>query len=308
MARILITEAMEASAVAKLGGVHRVDYAPDLVDRQADIGDVIGDIDGLIVRNRTQVTRELVTKASNLRVVGRLGVGLDNIDIEACEERSIAVRPAIGANAVAVAEYVVAAMLTLLRPVYASTGVLLAGGWPRQQMVGREVADTTLGLVGYGSIARQVARRAAALDQRVVAFDPLLDPAADWSPARRSSLDDLLSDSDVVSVHVPLAASTRNLFDRSAINAMKPGSVLINAARGGIVDEEALTDALERGHLAGAALDVFETEPPTAIRLERLRSAPNLILTPHIAGVTQESNQRVSAMVAEAVLEELDRG
>lgn len=305
MGRILITEMMEDAAVARLAAQHDVTYQPDLVDRQGDIPELVADADGLIVRNRTQVTRGMLDRAPRLRVIGRLGVGLDNIDMEACDDRSISVRPAVGANAVAVAEYVIAAMLTLLRPVYSAAPLLLAGGWPRRQLVGREAAGTTLGLVGYGSIARNVARRANALDQTVIAYDPLLESDTDWSPAQRTSLDVLVESSDIISIHVPLLPDTRNLFDRARLRQMQRGAFLINAARGGIVDEEALADALASGHLGGAALDVFDSEPPTATRLERLRPVPNLILTPHIAGVTAESNERVSAMVAEAVLEEL---
>lgn len=305
MGRILITEMMEDAAVARLAAQHDVTYQPDLVDRQGDIPELVADADGLIVRNRTQVTRGMLDRAPRLRVIGRLGVGLDNIDMEACDDRSISVRPAVGANAVAVAEYVIAAMLTLLRPVYSAAPLLLAGGWPRRQLVGREAAGTTLGLVGYGSIARNVARRANALDQTVIAYDPLLESDTDWSPAQRTSLDVLVESSDIISIHVPLLPDTRNLFDRARLRQMQRGAFLINAARGGIVDEEALADALASGHLGGAALDVFDSEPPTAARLERLRPVPNLILTPHIAGVTAESNERVSAMVAEAVLEEL---
>lgn len=305
MGRILITEFMEQQAVDRLRAVHNVVYEPELVDRQADIPGAITRADGLIVRNRTQVTAHLIDQAPQLRVVGRLGVGLDNIDLQACEARSIAVRPALGANAVAVAEYVIGALVSLRRRVYGSTSQILAGGWPRRDLTGGEMAGMQVGLVGYGSIAQQVARRAFALDMTVVAHDPLLSDDFDWGRTKPISLDELVVTSDAVSIHVPLLTSTKRLFDRRRIAQMKDGAFLVNTARGGIVDEAAVADALSAGELGGAALDVFANEPPTSDDLARFRGVPNLILTPHIAGVTRESNVRVSSMVADAVLEEL---
>jgi (S)-sulfolactate dehydrogenase len=236
-------------------------------------------------------------------VVGRLGVGLDNIDLDACRARGIAVCPATGANESAVAEYVIAATLALLRGAFSASPAMIAGGWPREALIGREVAGRTMGLVGFGAIARQVSSRCSALGMNVAAYDPYL-PASDpaWQQARRHErLPELLGVADVVSVHVLLNETTRRLIDASALAAMRAGAVLINTSRGGIVDERALAAALRAGKLGGAALDVFEREPLAGEDAAVFAGCPNLILTPHIAGVTVESNIRVSMVTARSV-------
>lgn len=300
--RIVISEFMDDAAVEALRPGHEVVYDPTLVDRPADLAKAARRAAALIVRNRTQVRGDLLAAAADLRVIGRLGVGLDNIDTDACADRDITVIPAIGANAAAVAEYVIAALFTLFRPAPLATDRTLAGAWPRTELIGREVAGKTLGLVGYGSIARKVADRAAALGMSVLAFDSHLsrdDPSWQVHHARPADLDTVLSESDAISLHVPLTDTTRHLIDADAITRMKPQAVVINTARGGVVDDTALAAALRDGRLAGAALDVFETEPLPADNV--LTDCPNLIATPHIAGVTVESNQRVSALIADKI-------
>jgi len=303
MARIVIGELMDEAAVASLARDHEVRYEPDLVERRAELLAGLARVEALIVRNRTRVDRELLAAAPSLRVVGRLGVGLDNIDLEACRARGIAVCPATGANDAAVAEYTIGALLLLLRGAFFATAAVLDGSWPREASIGREATGKTLGLVGFGRIAREVAARARALGMAIGAFDPLLppdDPA--WAGvARQPTLEDLLASADVASLHVPLTAETRGLLDARRIARMRPGAILINTARGPVVDAAAVATALREGRLAGAALDVFDPEPPGPELLATFRGCPNLILTPHIAGITVESNRRVSAMVAEAV-------
>jgi (S)-sulfolactate dehydrogenase len=304
---ITICEFMDETSVDNLRQRFDVTYDAKLVDRPHDLARVLENADALIVRNRTQVNAALLAAAPQLRVVGRLGVGLDNIDVAACAARGIDVIPATGANALAVAEYVIATSMMLLRGAYLSSAAVAAGQWPRPQLSeGRETAGKTLGLVGFGGIGRLTAQLAQALGMRVLAYDPMLDAGADvWraTGASCSSLDDLLRAADVVSLHVPLTESTRNLMDESRIGLMKQGAVLVNTARGGIVDENALAQALRAGRLAGAALDVFEHEPVPAG--SNLADVPNLVLTPHIGGVTRESNERVSAMIAERVARRL---
>jgi (S)-sulfolactate dehydrogenase len=242
-----------------------------------------------------------------LVVVGRLGVGLDNIDMEACASAGILVKPAIGANAVSVAEYVLGATLTLLRPVFGMTESMVAGQWPRQgHAFGAEVSGKTLGLLGFGAIARHVARRAAAFDMAIIAHDPFV-PASDpvWSQAERVSFDDLLRRADVLSVHTPLTDDTRNLIGGAALGLMKPTAVLINTSRGGVVDEAALASALRNKTIAGAALDVFETEPLEPEPASRFEGLDNLVLTPHVAGNTKESVDRVAEVTVANVLEVL---
>ena len=305
--RIVISESMDAPAVAQLAREFDVDYRPSLMDDPQALGKALATADAWIVRNRTQVRGELLAAAGRLRVVGRLGVGLDNIDLEACRSRNIRVFPAVGANAESVAEYVVAVAMVLLRGAYFSTAAVAAGRWPRAMLSqGHEIAGKTLGLVGFGSIGQVTAAKAKALGLRVVAFDPGVsadDPAWSRHGVERVDLDALLAGSDVVSLHVPLVAATRGLLDAGRLARMKKGSVLVNTARGGIVDEAALAKALQEGHLGGAALDVFDDEPLGAGG--PLGEAPNLILTPHIAGVTAESNERVSGIVARLVAEAL---
>ena len=304
MPRIVISESMDAPAVAALVRDFDVDYRPGLVDDEAALAAALADADGWIVRNRTQVRGAALAAAMRLRVVGRLGVGLDNIDLATCAERGIEVIPATGANAESVAEYVLAMAMILLRgAAYLSTAAVAAGRWPRQMLSqGREVSGKTIGLVGFGSIGRVTARKVAAMGMRVVAFDPVVpadSPAWAELGVAPLPLDELLARSDVVSLHLPLTDSTRGLIGEARLARMKPGAILINSARGGIVDEAALARALSSGRLGGAALDVFDREPLAAGSV--LAEAPNLILTPHVAGVTLESNERVSGIIAERV-------
>jgi (S)-sulfolactate dehydrogenase len=301
MPRIVISESMDAPAVALLARDFEVDYRPALFEDAAALAAALAQAEAWIVRNRTQVRGEPLAAAARLKVVGRLGVGLDNIDLDACAARAIEVIPATGANAESVAEYVLAMAMVLLRgAAYLSTAAVLAGRWPRQMLSqGREVAGKTLGLVGFGSIGRVTARKAAAMGMRIVAFDPAVAAGSpSWAEHGASplGLDELLARSDVVSLHLPLTDATRGLLDEARLARMKPGAILVNSARGGIVDEAALAKALAAGRLGGAALDVFDREPLAAGSV--LADAPNLILTPHVAGVTLESNERVSSIIA----------
>ena len=306
MPEIVITEFMDEAAIRASFAGRDVLYDPKLVDDPARLTAALRDARALIVRNRTQVRGALLEAAPLLKVVGRLGVGLDNIDVPACEARGIAVYPATGANDLSVAEYVITAALLLLRRAWFASARVAAGEWPRTELMGRELAGKRLGLVGYGAIARVTGRMARDLGMSVAAYDPLLpaDHAA-WAHALRQPLTELLKESDVVSLHVPLTDTTRNMIDARAIATMRRGAVLINAARGGVVDEAALCESLRSGHLGGAALDVFAREPVDAAAGAMFAGIPNLILTPHIAGVTEESNVRVSAVTAEAVARHL---
>ncbi|WP_258129470.1 hydroxyacid dehydrogenase [Achromobacter anxifer] len=307
---ILISEFMDEPAVDALRQRFNVRYAPELVERREALLAAAGEADALIVRNRSQVDAALLQAAPRLRAVGRLGVGLDNIDLDGCAARGIAVIPATGANARAVAEYVIGTALMLLRGAYASSAEVAAGAWPRTALSqGLEAQDRMLGIVGFGGIGRLTARLAQGLDMRVAGCDAALPPD---HPAWRETdvvalpLDELLAQADVVTLHLPLTPGTRQLLDAGRIARMRPGAVLINTSRGGIVDESALAQALRAGHLRGAALDVFDQEPLPAGG--PLAGAPNLILTPHIAGLTQEANTRVSDMVAAGVTMALTGG
>ncbi|MFC4277649.1 hydroxyacid dehydrogenase [Achromobacter aloeverae] len=304
---IVISEFMDAPAVDALRRDFDVRYEPDLVDQRDDLLRAVATADALIVRNRTRVDAGLLAAAPRLRAVGRLGVGLDNIDVPACEARGIAVLPAVGANARSVAEYVIATVLLLLRGAYGATAQVAAGDWPRNALShGREANQRVLGIVGYGGIGRLVARLARGLDMHVIAADPMLpadDPAWREGLAQRAELDDLLRTADAVTLHIPLSAQTRGLLNARRLADMKDGAILINTARGGIIDEAALAEALRAGKLGGAAIDVFEQEPLPAG--SPLAGVPNLIMTPHIAGLTEEANTRVSDMTAQRVAQAL---
>lgn len=302
MADIVISEFINESALELLSADFDVDYDPNLFERVSELENAVSDCRALIVRNRTSVTESLLDAGTALEVVGRLGVGLDNIDMRACKTRGIRVFPATGANVNSVAEYVIAALLILLRGTYSATAGVLAGEWPRNRYMGLEVSGKTLGIVGFGAIGRAVASRAIAMDMRVIANDAFIKPDSGcWQKHGVESADihTLLSESDAVTLHVPLSEQTRHLIEKKAIASMKRGSVIINTARGGVIDEIALVDALRKGRLGGAALDVFENEPLPAA--SHFVEVPNLLLTPHVAGVTVESNERVGTLIAERV-------
>ena len=303
---ILITEFMDETAVERLKAAHPTSYAPQLADLPEELAARVDGIQALIVRNRTQVTAALLDAASRLEVVGRLGVGLDNVDLDACEALGVEVIPAIGANTQSVAEYVVTNALALLRGAYQANARMLAGDWPRAECSGREATGRRLGLIGFGAIGQETARLARALGMQVMAFDPMLPtghPA--WQGTQAASLDEVMEQADVISLHVPLTDQTRHMINADRLAQMKTGAVVINAARGGVVDDAALAEALHQGQVAGAALDVFESEPLTRDAAQIFAGIHNLVLTPHIAGVTKDSNIRVSDMIADHVLERL---
>ncbi len=307
MTDVVITEFMDRAAVSRLAARFRIHYDPELADKPELLAAFASEARALIVRNRTQVRGALLAGAGKLACVGRLGAGLDNIDTGTCAARGIAVYPATGANDLSVAEYVVTCVMMLFRGAYGATAEVAAGGWPREALIGREAAGKVLGLVGFGSIGRETARRAAALGMAAVAHDPFVapdDPA--WDLAKPLTLNEVLTQADAVSLHLPLTAGTRHLIGAAQIALMKPGAVLVNAARGGVLDEAALVAGLRDGRLSGAALDVFETEPLTAEAGARFKGLQNLILTPHIAGLTEESNARVGALIAERVIAHLE--
>lgn len=305
MADIVISEFLDENALRGLMKTHDVRYGPDLVDRREELLAALGQSRAIIVRNRTWVNQELLDAAPRLQVVGRVGVGVERIDQDACAARGVAVCPAYGANAITVAEYTIAALLLAWRGAFLTSERVIDGDWPREEMIGYDLSGKTLGLIGFGNIGRAVAKRARAFDMTVIASDPYIPPAEPaWNEfgARPVALESVLGESDAVSLHAPLTDETRHIIDAAAIAAMKPGALLVNTSRGGTVDEAAMIAALRSGQLGGAAIDVFEREPLTAETGAAFAGVPNLILTPHIAGLTEESNQRVSSVTVENVL------
>ncbi len=303
MKKIVITEFMDAPSVAFLQSHHTVVYDPALVDDSPRLLAELADADAIVVRNRTQVRGDLLAAMARATVVGRLGVGLDNIDVPACEGRGMRVIPATGANALAVAEYVIGTAMLLLRGVYQDTAAVAQGQWPRARLSnGREISGKCLGLIGFGGIGRLTARLATGLGMQVIAFDPMLpaqSPVWAETGVAPAALDDLLARADVVSLHVPLTPETRGLLSAARIATMKQGALVINTARGHIADEAAIAAAIRAGQLGGAAFDVFEPEPLKAGN--PWEGCPNVVLTPHVAGVTAESNERVSSLIAAEV-------
>jgi len=267
---------------------------PELVER-------VKDFDAIVVRSRTKVTREVIEASGRLRAVARAGVGLDNVDLEAAKERGVEVLNSPEAPSNAVAELVLGLMLSLARRIPLGDASMKRGEWIKRRLTGFELEGKTLGIVGFGRIGYNLARKAKAMGMRVVT-DAIIEKLmrfVDETGAESVPMEDLLKESDFVSIHVPLRPQTRHMIGARELETMKDGAYLINAARGGVVDEDALREALVRGKLAGAALDVFEIEPPEDTSLTGLE---NLIALPHIGAATVEAQAANSTIVAEKLI------
>ncbi|GEJ57151.1 hydroxyacid dehydrogenase [Anaeromyxobacter diazotrophicus] len=297
--RVVVTEFVAERAHQIFAGHAAVTADDGLWKDRARLEAELASAEALVVRNQTRVDAALLARAPRLRVVGRLGVGLDNIDLPACRARGIAVVVARGANAVAVAEHVLACLFAIARRVEAASRSVRAGEWDRRGFTGVELAGKTLGIVGLGDIGLRLARRAAALELEVLATSPDWPDAA-AGLARRVPLDELLARSHFVSLHVPLTPATRGLIGAPQLARMRRDAWLVNTSRGEVVDEEALRAALARGAIAGAALDVRHREPTPAP--DALAGLENVLLTPHVAGLTAEAQDRTAELVAEDVL------
>jgi D-3-phosphoglycerate dehydrogenase len=262
---------------------------------------------GLIVRSATKVREEMLALAPELRVIGRAGVGVDNIDLEAATARGVAVANAPAGNTVSTAELTMALILSMARRVAQADASVRRGEWARSRFKGSELRGRTLGLIGAGRIGGEVSKRCRAFGMHVVAYDPYLtDDRASELAVERADLDEVIARADIISLHVPLTDQTRGIISRDTIARMKAGSFVVNVSRGGVVDEAALAEALTSGHLAGAALDVYESEP--LVQDSPLREAPNLILTPHLGASTAEAQELVASEIAETVRSALADG
>lgn len=309
MPEIVITEFMDEAPVEELKAKYVVHWDPTLCDKPDEIKSLIGETRALVVRNRTKINNDILSAGPKLEVIGRLGVGLDNIDLPACEKHNVTVCPATGSNNVSVAEYAITTALMLLKRSFYCKDEVLAGKWPRNDYVGIEARGKTLGLLGFGMIGQSAAKMAKGLEMEVIAHDPFQPKdASGWQYAENVSIDELIARSDILSVHTPLLPETRDIIDAAAMAKMKEGSFLINTARGGIINEDDLIAALKSGQIAGAALDVFVDEPLSKEDAARFADAPNLIMTPHISGVTHESSMAISVITVENVLRVLGEG
>lgn len=295
--KIVVTELIWEEGLQILRELGEVVYDQNLW-KSDNLAEVIKDADCVIVRNQTKVTKELMAQAPKLKVVGRLGVGLDNIDVVAAKAADIKVVFARNANAISVAEYVFSAMFAFSRPLEKATQDTKQGNWNRKLWTREEIYGKTLGLIGVGEIGARLASRARAMGMKVIGFDPFLPPyelACTDIGVCMSSLENVLAEADYVSLHVPLNDKTRNLINKDSLATMKNTSYIINTARGGVINEDDLYEALKANTIAGAALDVLAKEPPTGNKLLEL---DNIIITPHIAGLTEEAQVRTSELVA----------
>ncbi len=303
--KILVAEWMLPEGLRELENAATVEYDPEMWQNTETLRQKLGSADALIVRNQTRVDASLIESGALLKAIGRLGVGLDNIDLAAARENGMPVVYARNANATSVAEYVMAAILTVCRDISGASADVKTGGWDWGMFGGVEVYGKTLGLVGLGEISHRVARRAGAFGMRVLGCDPFVAPY-DYPVVETGvdlvDLDALLAASDFVSLHVPLDDGTRNLFSAETFGKMKPGAWLINTSRGGVVNEADLARALDDDEIGGAILDVLEEEPPDE---SPLREHEKVILTPHVAGLTQEAQVRTSVLVAREVVKVL---
>ena len=266
----------------------------------------VADADALVVRSATKVTRDVIAAAPNLRAIARAGTGVDNVDVAAASQRGIVVMNAPGANSISVAELTMALLLSLARKIPAADASMKQGKWDKKSFLGEEVRGKTLGLVGLGRIGQEVARRARAFEMQIIAHDPFINAAvANDLRIELVSLDDLCARADYVSLHMPVTAETRHIFNAARLAACKKGLRLINTARGELIDEDALADAIESGHIGGAALDVFQEEPT---RNHRLQMLPQVVASPHIAASTREGQELVGVETATALRDYLTTG
>jgi D-3-phosphoglycerate dehydrogenase len=307
MPKVLISDALSAAAVQifKDRGVE-VDFQPALGKDKDKLAEIIGNYDGLAIRSATKVTPKILANAKNLKVIGRAGIGVDNVDIPAATAKGIIVMNTPFGNSITTAEHAITLMLALARQIPQADASTQAGKWEKNKFMGVEITGKTLGVIGCGNIGSIAADRALGLKMKVVAFDPYLSPERAFDlGVEKVELDELLKRADFITLHTPLTDKTRNIIDATALNKTKKGVRIVNCARGGLVDEQALRAALDSGHVAGAAFDVFVDEPATA---NPLFGHPNFIATPHLGASTNEAQENVALQVAEQMSDYLMSG
>ena len=308
MPKVLISDKLSTAAVQifKDNGVE-VDFQPDLGKDPAKLAEIIGNYDGLAIRSATKATADLIAKADNLKVIGRAGIGVDNVDLPAASAKGIVVMNTPFGNSITTAEHAIAMMFAVARQIPAADASTQAGKWEKSRFMGSEITGKTLGLIGAGNIGSVVASRALGLKMKVVAFDPFLsaDRAKALGVTKVDEIEDLLAQADFITLHLPKTEKTANLLSAERIAKIKKGAYLINCARGGLVDENAVAEALKSGQLAGAAFDVFDDEPATDNVLFGL---PNVVCTPHLGAATNEAQENVALHVAEQMSDYLIHG
>jgi D-3-phosphoglycerate dehydrogenase len=296
--KIIITDGLKQNGQTILSAAAEVDDHNGI--SAEELKEIIPQYDGMIVRGRTKVTAEIFESAAKLKVVGRAGVGVDNIDLAAAQSQQINIVNSPMATTIAVAEHTMALLLSLVRSIPKADSAMKSGQWIKKQLIGTELYGKKLGIIGMGRIGSAVGERAASFGMKILGYDPFLPAEAiQERGVTPKELTSIFSDSDIISLHIPLNSDTRNLIDGQAIGHMKRGVRIICAARGGVIDETALLTALESGQVAGAALDVFLNEPPG---LNALVAHPNVIAAPHIGAQTEEAQKRAAEDIAYEVL------
>ncbi len=306
MNRVLLTDHIAPDAVRMLesfGGIEAIAMGTPSPD---ELLDLMPNFDAIVVRSPTRITAEAIERGTKLRFIGRAGVGVDNIDVDAATKRGIVVINSPRSNTISTAEHTFAMMLAVAREIPRAHATVTSGRWDRDSFKGVELNGKTLGVIGLGRVGREVAKRAVAFGMTVLGHDPAVNAAeaSSWG-VRSVSVAAIIAQSDWITVHTPLVAATKNLLGAREIAAMKKGVIVVNCARGGIVDEVALADALDAGQVAAVALDVFESEPPGA---SRLLSHPRSVFAPHLGAATVDAQRRVATDVAESIGMALVRG
>ena len=298
MINILITEFIDPEALKILSKDFNVIYKKDIWENSDYLKKEINKFDGIIVRNKTNLNQSILEKAANLKYIGRLGVGLDNIDTEYCKKNNIFVQPATGMNADSVAEYVISSSLSLLKKTKLINAKTQNGQWPRTSIATNELKGKILGLIGFGDIAKKVLKLINAFEVTTISFDPFItSQEMEEHNVKKVTFENILSLADIISIHVPLNNETKYLFDKKIFQKMNNKPIIINSSRGGIINEIDLLEAYKNNYVSGFALDVYEHEPVNKIFLKNITNEMNCILSPHIAGVTEESNTRVSEFI-----------
>ncbi|MEJ5230142.1 MAG: D-2-hydroxyacid dehydrogenase [Pseudothermotoga sp.] len=301
MIRVHVNDPLDQDAFNLLKSKNQLDLSSEHLEKDK-LMNLMPQLEVLIVRSATKVTRDLIEKGTKLKIIGRAGVGLDNIDVKAAEEKGIKVLNTPGASAISVAELTFGLMLSAARHIARGTIDLKNGLWSKKELEGFELFGKTLGVIGLGMIGREVAKRAIAFGMTVVAYDPLV---SSFEGVKMVNLDELYAVSDFITLHVPLTEKTKHMINAQTIAKMKNGVIIVNASRGGVIDEEALYNALMSKKVAAAAFDVFEVEPPFDDLRKKLLQLPNVVATPHIGASTFEAQQRVGKELVERIFKEL---
>lgn len=302
--RIHINDPLDKQATEKLANVPGVVLTSQHYEKD-ELIKIMPEIEVLIVRSATKVTADIIEAGTNLKIIGRAGTGLDNIDVKTAEAKGIKVLNTPGANSISVAELTIGLMIACSRHIARGTIDLKNGKWTKKELEGHELFGRTVGIIGFGNIGKEVAKRLLAFDMKVLAYDPYVKET-DMN-VKIVDLETIYKESDYITIHVPLTPETKNLINKDTIAKMKDGVIIINAARGGIIDEAALYEGLTNGKIYAAGLDVFELEPPTDELRQKLLALPNVVATPHVGASTFEAQERVGMLLVDRLIKEISK-